>query len=493
MEKVRNFVVLGGGISGLSAAYYLQMSLNGLKHQRCLNKVTVLENSPRIGGWIESTQLNNGAIFEHGPRSLRPFGVGRASLDLVNDLGLSDKVLPVLQTHPGSQNRFIYANGQLHTLPNNLGALFKKQPLFSQRLITTFIKEIFKKKSLKEDESIHSFVSRRFSNDIADYLVDALCIGVFAADCRKLSVRSCFPMLFDAEQSRGSVVLANLSPSKAKQESSLDVQSNHLIERSTNERWTMWSLEGGLQKLPDKIYETLIDAGVSVIKSTACTSIDFKETDAGKKVANVSTSSGNCIEADHVLSAIPSQALTSVLSKHNSTFRDALSSMDAVDVAVVNLQYNGNILKQQGFGYLIPSNQQSKLLGVIFDSCTFPSNDSQDSPSTRLTCMMGGSWFQEHFGSVTSVDNDHLLTVAKDNIKDHLGIVDELINTAVKIHQKCIPTYKPGHFKVLENLESHIIDERLPLSLLGSSYYGVSVNDCINNSRNAVNQIIQSI
>ncbi|XP_033101895.1 protoporphyrinogen oxidase-like isoform X2 [Anneissia japonica] len=452
--------------------------------------ITVLESSPRIGGWIESTTLNNGAIFEHGPRSLRPSGVGKNSLDLVNNLGLSDIVVPVLQSHPGVKNRFIYANGQLHTLPSSLGALFKKQTLFSQRLITSLIKEIFKEKNCKQDESIHSFVSRRFSTEIADYLVDAFCIGIFAADCRNLSVRSCLPLLFDAEQSRGSVVLANLFPSADIDEG---IEKCHLIKRAQEEGWSNWTLRGGLQRLPDKMHQTLKNEGVNVTTSTACTSIEFNQTNAGKMVANIRTSSGANIEADHVIGAVSSQALAALLPECHSTFTNVLSSLDAVDVAVVNLEYSGNVLDKQGFGYLIPSNQKCKLLGVVFDSCSFPDNDRQESASTRLTCMMGGSWFQEYFGDPHSVDHDHLLAVAKETIREHLGIVQEPENTAVRVQHKCITSYRPGHFKTLENLESYIEERNLPLSLVGSSYYGVSVNDCIYNARKTAERIINSI
>jgi oxygen-dependent protoporphyrinogen oxidase len=79
-------IVLGGGIGGLSAAWRLAKRLD----PSC---VTVLEASNRVGGWIESTQTEDGAVFEHGPRSLRlPANGASASISLVEELGLGDQV-----------------------------------------------------------------------------------------------------------------------------------------------------------------------------------------------------------------------------------------------------------------------------------------------------------------------------------------------------------------------------------------------------------------
>ncbi|KAG7235485.1 hypothetical protein INR49_002620 [Caranx melampygus] len=215
---MRTVAVLGGGIGGLATSYYLSKS----------PQVVVLESSSRFGGWLWSTRRSDGAVFEHGPRGIRPAGaVGRNTLNMVDDLGLAGDVLPVTYSHVASKNRYL---GVIRTVPP-----------FSRPILWSVAMEILVKKGKMEDESIHSFVSRRLGNELADIAVDSLCRGVFAGDCRKLSVRSCFPVLFNAEQQRGSLTLGLLLGSGP----GPVVPPGPLAQRSAKESWAQWSLSRG--------------------------------------------------------------------------------------------------------------------------------------------------------------------------------------------------------------------------------------------------------
>lgn len=110
----RTVVVLGGGISGLAASYYLSRA-------PCPPKVVLVEGSERLGGWIRSVRGPDGAIFELGPRGIRPAGaLGARTLLLISELGLDSEVLPVRGDHPAAQNRFLYVGGALHALPSGI-------------------------------------------------------------------------------------------------------------------------------------------------------------------------------------------------------------------------------------------------------------------------------------------------------------------------------------------------------------------------------------
>ena len=118
--------VVGGGVSGLSAAFYLKTLVPSLH-------VTVHEASATLGGWIQTTRTENGLVLEHGPRTIRPVGPkGANTLELVETLGLTSKVKPILKSHPSALNRMIYVNGELHRLPNNLKSLFLRQEPFER-------------------------------------------------------------------------------------------------------------------------------------------------------------------------------------------------------------------------------------------------------------------------------------------------------------------------------------------------------------------------
>ncbi|KAJ4930849.1 hypothetical protein JOQ06_025152 [Pogonophryne albipinna] len=149
----------------------------------------------------------------YGKRNLGIF----ESLRKVDDLGLGGEILPVDYSHVASKNRYVYVNKQLHRMPSGI----------------------------------------RLGKELADIAVDSLCRGVFAGDCRKLSVRSCFPVLFNAEQRRGSLTLGMLlgsGPTPA-------LPPGPLAQRSQTESWAQWSLRSGMQSFPESLSEFLQQSG----------------------------------------------------------------------------------------------------------------------------------------------------------------------------------------------------------------------------------------
>ncbi|KAK1895446.1 Protoporphyrinogen oxidase [Dissostichus eleginoides] len=467
--------VLGGGIGGLAASYYLCKSPQ-------VTKVIVLESSSRFGGWLSSTRRSDGAVFEHGPRGIRPAGaVGRNTLNMVDDLGLGGEILPVDYSHVASKNRYVYVNKQLHRMPSGISGLLRTVPPFSRPLLLNVAKEILVRKGKEDDETIHSFVSRRLGKELADIAVDSLCRGVFAGDCRKLSVRSCFPVLFNAEQRRGSLTLGMLLGSGP----TPLLPPGPLAQRSQTESWAQWSLRSGMQSFPESLSEFLQqsgrvqlhrDAGVQHITPAA----------SGWKIEL----EDGVISADHIISAMPAKALSSVLPPSCQPLSQLLQDISMVTVAVVNLEYEGSILPVTGFGHLIPSSENPVVLGVVYDSVPFPQHNRPEGHTTRLTVMMGGAWFQEVFGSPETVTDECLLAKATEAVRSQLGVTSAPCWSWVALQKDCIPQYYQGHFRKVESMRHLIKENNLSLSLIGSSYDGVSVNDVIFSGRTAAEELI---
>ncbi|XP_078064077.1 protoporphyrinogen oxidase-like, partial [Mustelus asterias] len=142
-----------------------------------------------------------------------------------------------------------------------------------------------------------------------------------------------------------------------------------------------------------------------------------------------------------------------------------------------------------GFGHLIPSRESGEILGIVYDSCSFPQQNRVGPQTTRLTVMMGGSWFQKAFGDPDTVPKDHLLQRALETVQHHLGITQKPLKTILKVLKDCIPQYTLGHSEHLDTIFGSIEEHHLPLSLIGASYRGVSVNDCIYEAQRAVNRL----
>uniref|UniRef100_A0A667YEP0 Protoporphyrinogen oxidase n=1 Tax=Myripristis murdjan TaxID=586833 RepID=A0A667YEP0_9TELE len=445
-------------------------------------QVILLESSARYGGWLWSTRRSDGAVFEHGPRGIRPAGpVGWNTLNIVADLGLENEILPVTYSHVASKNRYLYVNDQLHKMPSGIGGVVWTVPPFSRPLLLSIAKEILVKKGTEEDESVHSFVSRRLGKELADIAIDSLCRGVFAGDSRKLSVRSCFPFLYNAEQHRGSLVLGMLLGSGP----TPNVIPGPLAQRSRTESWAQWSLRRGLESLPQAITDFLAQSGRVELHRDAT----VKQLCLSASGWEIHLEDG-VISADHIISALPAKALSSALPSSFQHLIQQLQDISTVTVAVVNLEYEGSILPVMGFGHLVPSSEDRGLLGVVYDSVPFPQHNAPNGESTRLTVMMGGAWFQEVFGTPETITEECLLATATEAVQRHLGVTASPCWSRVALQKDCIPQYHLGHWQRVESMRSYIKKNLLPLSLAGSCYDGVSVNDVIISGRTAAEGLL---
>ncbi|XP_066063067.1 protoporphyrinogen oxidase-like isoform X2 [Chamaea fasciata] len=469
--------VLGGGISGLAACYHLVRAPRP-------PKVVLLEASGRFGGWLQSSGTPEGAVFEHGPRGVRPAGpAGADTLHMVSELGLAGDILAVPGDHPASRNRFLYLGGTLHPLPQGLRGLLWAVPPFSRALLWSGLRDLLTPAGTGPDESAHAFAQRRFGREVAEVAVDSLCRGVFAGDSRVLSVRSCFPALFHAERRRGSVLLGMALGHGDRREG----PAAGLARRARAERWSQWSLRGGMEALPRALVTFVSPRGAELRCHAPLTHLCHRR---GRWQL---TFPGGSLTADHVLSALPAAALAQALPAELSPLARELRDIPAATVAVVNLHYRGVTLPVTGFGHLVPSWEDPALLGVVYDSVAFPEHDgSPGSPSVRLTVMLGGAWFRQSFGDPSGVSPQVLLARARAAVRDHLGLAGPPARAMVRVQQDCIPQYTLGHWERLERIQKFLREQRLPLSLIGASYWGVSVNDCIAGAKAAVGRVLGS-
>ncbi|XP_061872180.1 protoporphyrinogen oxidase isoform X2 [Colius striatus] len=415
--------VVGGGISGLAACFHLSRAPRQ-------HKVLLLEASGRLGGWLQSTRTADGTVFEHGPRGIRPAGaVGADTLHMVSELGLEGDVLPVPGDHPASRNRFLYTGGALHKLPSGLRGLLRPVPPFSRALLWSGARDLLAPAGTEPDESVHAFARRRFGREVADIAVDSLCRGVFAGDCRALSVRSCFPALFQAERRRRSVLLG-LALGSGKERGA----ESGLSRRARAERWSQWSLRGGMQSLAEALAAFVRPRGVE-LRCHAPLRRLRRHADGRWQL----TLDDGTVTADHVVSAIPAAALAEVLPAEAEPLARELRRIPAVSVAVVNLQYQGVTLPVTGFGHLVPSSEDSSLLGIVYDSVAFPQHNGAGAASVRLTVMLGGAWFEQSFGDPASVSPSLLLQRAQAAVQQQLGLDTAPTHSIVKVHQSASP------------------------------------------------------
>ena len=164
MEAPSRVAVLGGGISGLVAAWRLSARLDP-------RQIVVLEASDRLGGWIDTTRPDDGAVFEHGPRGIRLAGRGgKVALCLVEELGLANSLLPVARANAAARTRLIYANGGIHRLPSSIGGALKTPAFLSEPLWKPLVRESTSNRRDivgGGDVSVHEFFRNGFGLEVS--------------------------------------------------------------------------------------------------------------------------------------------------------------------------------------------------------------------------------------------------------------------------------------------------------------------------------------
>lgn len=464
-------VVAGGGLAGLSVAHYISKKYCGSNL-----KLVVLEASERFGGWIKS-DVHSNFLFESGPRTIRPAGdVGANTLNLIEDIGLSNSIVPIPSDHVAARNRMIYVNKKLHLLPSSFFASFVTKPPFSKPLFFYFLNDLKAKPKLGlQDDSIYNFVNRRFGKEIADYAISPMICGICAGDAKEISVKFLLKNFFEMEQEHGGIIKAMFK--KSKKQKQTPVEMGELAKLSRDEKWSIYSMKEGLEELPKGLEKSLIEKKVQLYPKHKIQEIAFYN---DNKKVNVIINDEYAFCSNHLFSCLPSYELGELLQKSHPQLADDLKSIPFVNVGVVNLKFNSeNLLKQDAFGFLVSPMEKLPILGVIYDSCCF-----SHQKGTVVTVMMGGKWFEEYFGENPS--EDFLLDVAITQVKNILNINEQPEEFKVNILKKCIPQYIVGHHDRVKKLRKYIEDKNLPLSLCGSSYDGVGVNDVIMSAYSAV-------
>lgn len=318
-----------------------------------------------------------------------------------------------------SKKRYFLKEGTLRLVPPNLFS-FLMSPYFS----LDFVKEWKRPKQSFEDESIASFFTRRFNHKIAEELIDPMTKGIFGGDMHKLSLKCCFPLFHEWEQKHGSLLKGAFFHSKRKPATDFAKKMNRL---------PMISFKKGLQTLTDTLAEHL-----PVHYKSAITTLP---------------------EADHIFLCIPARSAAHYFTGETHSL---LSNLPKEELDVVQLGYKKDLLAKKGFGYLIPSMERESVLGIVFDSCVFP----RESNESRLTVLLKSSEPQDKALEAVS---RHLKINAKPDF--------------INVFKATIPQYFIGHHKIMERVKNLIADSHPNVTLAGNSYSGISINDCIVQSK----------
>ena len=440
MKKKKAAIILGGGISGLSLAFYLRKK--GYTKEIC-----ILEKSTRVGGWLES-QTEQGFFFEKGPRTFR---VSRSEslLALIHDLHLEKELL---FSSEGASSKYLFYNQKLQKVPSNPFSFLTSK--LTRPLLFSLFREWKIPKNI-EDESIHAFISRRFTPEVADSLFDAITTGIYGSDSKTLSISSCFPILKEWEREYGSITKGLFLHKKKK--SVYPYKPSHLF-----------TLKSGVG--------SLVTALEKEIKAEMITGQEGKHLTYKDGRFLVETESAS-YEAEDLFSAVPAPALAKMLHKDHKELSYLLGSIPYTNLSCVHFGYRKKVLPVTGFGYLVPSKEKEDILGAIFDSEVF-SQQSSSEKQTRLTLMLPDR----------GLPDEKLYQLSVASLHKHLAISDSPDYTSLTQCIGAIPKYLVGHQKKISDIQKIRTKELPKLQILGNYLSGASVNDSIAVARKVAEQ-----
>src|SRR3989338_3218616 len=432
----RDVVVIGAGISGLAAAFYLKKK--GLD-------VSLFEKSEHVGGVIRSLH-KEGYLLEEGPNTY--MGLTDPVQEMVESLGLTESmVFP--QKH--ASKRFIFRKGKLYRLPTNPFHYFTSGLLSFSSKLRILCEPLVSKG--RGDETVGQFFQKRIGPEGTRILVDSFVCGIYAGDIDKLSANACFPNLVELERRHRSIFVGMLK-SKQKKDRRL------------------FSFPQGMQQLPLEISKMLssnlyLNHHVLSIEKTNKNfyTLTFEGPQGEKQ-----------LETRSVIFATPAYVSAEVLQRLDSHLATALLGVPYTSLCVFHFGYEKTQIKHplKGFGFLIPRSQKKRTLGVLWSSSLFSNRAPED--HKLLTVMVGGATDPTAYG-------DPLLL---NQIKSELSYMLKIQGKPKMVHEKkwmkAIPQYNIGHVERRKNIFNHL--KQYPgLYVCGNYLNGVSTTQCIEQAK----------
>lgn len=441
-------LIVGGGISGLSAAYYLSKA--GVRP-------ILVERRPRTGGVIQ-TETQQGCIVEEGPdgfMAAKPW-----AMSLIKELGLADQVMG---SNDHSRVTYIVKKGKLVPMPEGLMMMVptKIMPLVETRLLSWGAKirmglEIFRQPphSLQPDRSVYEFLLDHYGEESIDYLAEPLLAGVYGGDPREMSVNSVLARFVEIEKKYGSLTRGVLAGLKHR---SSEGGGSFLL-----------TLKPGLGTLIEALRPSadVMQAEVETVERTA----------AGFRVR----ANGDWMEAEHLVIATPAGSAAPVLQNLQPELASLLAGIPYTSSITLSLGYHKATFDHPlaGHGFLVPKKERKHIFG-----CTWVGNKFDHRVPNNLVllrCFLGGDSMP--------LRDDEIVDAARADLHSIMGLEAEPVFHKVARWPNSMAQYTVGHEKRVARIEELV--RAIPgLHLAGNAYHGIGIPDCVRMGQEAAARI----
>ncbi|MGH7833692.1 MAG: protoporphyrinogen oxidase [Candidatus Binatia bacterium] len=463
-------IVVGGGIAGLAAAHRV---LELAEEKRLAVEVLLLEAGQRLGGTI-STERASGFLLEGGPDGFiteKPW-----AMELCRRLNLTARLISTRVIH---RSVYVVHRGALQPLPEGFFLLAPSRlwpairtPIFSWRgKARMALEPMIPRRGVEGDESLASFVRRRFGNEVLDRVAQPLAGGIYGADPATLSLAATFPRFLQLEKEHGSIV-RGMRRGQRRRSSAANPESGA--------RYSLFvTFEGGMQELVDALVSRIPEGAVRLGKKV--TKIGF---DQRLKKWVATTHDGEC-EGDGIVLAAPAPVSAEMLSKIAPELSRKLAMIPYASTATVNLGYRRNDIPHplDAFGFVVPAAEKRSIMACTFSSVKYEGRAPEG--SALLRAFVGGML---QASELQRTDED-VEAITRRDLADLVGVRAPPLFCRVQRHPRSMPQYRVGHLELVESIEGLV--SGLPgLALAGSAYRGVGIPDCVRSGEEAAEKVL---
>jgi oxygen-dependent protoporphyrinogen oxidase len=465
----RCVAIIGGGVSGLAAAHHLRELAPEID-------VRLLEARKRLGGVIQTTRQDGFLIESAADNFLTS---SPAAVQLCQRLGLGDNLIG---TRAEGRQAMVVCKGRLEKIPPGFLVMAPTRlwPLLTTPVLSALGKlragyEYFvPKKRDTEDESLQSFVCRRFGQEMFERLVQPLVGGIYTADPRRLSVAATMPRFLQMEREHGSLIRAMLRQRRGRPP-----------EQTSGARYGQFAaLRGGMSSLIEALSQQLPAESIS-LDSPVCSILPKQSAGWSIRVAGEHPSR---LEADGVIVAAPAFRAAEMLGGVDANLADELRGIEYASCAVVSLAYRRDQIRHplDAFGFVVPLAESRHILSCSFSSLKYEGRAPEGTVLLRV--FIGGACQS----GLNRLPKSQLVELAELELSTLLNIQGEPMMRHITRQTQAMPQYHVGHCQRIAAIDRRL--QQFPsLAIAGSALTGVGVPGCIESGQAAAGRVLSAL
>lgn len=459
----RRIAVIGGGLSGLTAAHYVRKLY---REAGLLPEITLIEKEKVLGGKIE-TLRKEGFVIEKGPDSF--LARKTAMSDLAKELGLGDELVT---TNPNAKKTYILQRGKLHPMPAGLvlGIPTELKPFLQSGLVSlsgklrAMMDFVIPPRRSTEDESLGDLIERRLGTEVLENMTEPLLAGIYAGDMRKISLQATFPQFGEVERKYGSLIRGMTTGRKP-------------VETHTGTKKSAFlTFRGGLQSMIEALIEQLQDS--RQITGTGAVRISIRD-EASSSAARyeIELENGERLEADDIYITVQNFVAAGLLRPHVDV--SALDAVNYVSVANVVMAFDKREINTEydGSGFLVPRKEGRNITACTWTSTKWLHTSPED--KVLLRCYVGRSGDEQN----VDLPDEALAGLVRKDLKEIMGIGAAPLFTEITRLRSSMPQYPVGHPGRIAGLRSELAQKLPGVYAFGAGYDGIGMPDCIKQAK----------